>query len=177
MVPSRRARSVVVAALCLTACGGTGSPPDGQDGGTGGKRGSDGGSGGASGSTADGFAGSWTFAQGTVTPACMSINVGLIDLTSGKVTITRTDASHLVFALTSTELTCNLNFTYSGSTATVASGQTCALKALGLTATVKVTTWTLTLSGSSIAMKMSGTAMVSVVSCMPTGDGMLSRTN
>jgi hypothetical protein len=133
---------------------------------------------GSSGPSADSYVGTWTFQSGSINPGCpASLNVPSIDLTSQPVSISKVDSTHIAMMIAATDqsVMCDVNFTVNGSTATAASGQTCAIKASGITATVMVTSWTLTLSGSTIDMSMMGTANA-IVTCNPTSTGTLTKT-
>jgi hypothetical protein len=182
-----------VVPLVFAACGGGGtSPPDGGQagGGSGGRAGSGGsvgsgggnggsiGKGGAGGATADAttpFVGSWTFDSGSVTPMCTGVTVAAITLTGNAVSITRIDASHIGFSFSNSELSCNVDFTVSGTTATAEPSQTCSISVMGVSTTFDVSSWVLTESGNTISMTVSGTAKVAVVNCTPSGTGMLGR--
>lgn len=176
-----------VVALVFAACGGGGTGPvdgggpagggNGGHGGSGGGGGS-GGKGGMGGSAADAttpFVGSWTFDSGSVTPMCTGVTVAAIQLTGNAVSITRIDATHIGFSFSNSELSCNVDFTVSGTTATAETGQTCSISVMGVSTTFDVSAWTLTESGNTISMTVSGTAKVAVVSCSPSGSGMLGR--
>jgi hypothetical protein len=156
-----------------TGAAGTGA---GGRAGTGGQPGAGGRGGTSAGDATAPFTGTWTFSAGTVTPMCGAINVPPISLAGSTATITRVDATHVTMSFATTQLTCNLNLTVSGSTATAASGQTCMITVMGVAATVTVTSWTLMASGSTLAMSMRGTARAGAVTCMPSGSGTLMRT-
>ncbi|HXJ22634.1 MAG TPA: hypothetical protein VMT03_20620 [Polyangia bacterium] len=127
--------------------------------------------GGSGGVTADSYVGTWTFQSGSIDPGCpASLNIPAIDLTGEPVTIAKTDSTHISMMIAATDVMCDVVFTVSGSTATAASGQTCAIKASGITANVTVSTWTLMLSDSTINMSMTGTANA-IVTCDPTSTG------
>jgi len=174
--------AVALATLSLAACGGGSSGNDGGggSGGTGGSGGAGaaghGGTGGGTGTDPSAtFVGSWTFDSGSVTPMCTGVTVAAISLTGNAVTITEIDASHINFAFSNSELSCSVDFTVSGTTATAEAAQTCTITVMGVSTTFKVTAWTLMESGGTIAMSVNGTAKVSVVNCTPSGTGMLSR--
>jgi hypothetical protein len=171
-------------ALILAACGGNGGGDatggatgskgsGGVSGATGGVSGGHAGGGGSNG--ASGFAGTWTFATGSVTPMCGTVNVPAVDLAGGTATITKVDAGHLTFVFSNPGLTCSVSMTTNGTTASAEAGQTCTLKASGVTAPVAITSWMLTLAGDTISMSMNGTAAVSVLSCTPAGTATLTR--
>jgi hypothetical protein len=132
------------------------------------------GSSGPSGDPAAAFAGNWTFDSGSIMPMCTGVNVAAVDLTGAGVMLSRVDSTHVRLVAT-TGITCDVRFSVSGSTATVASGQSCAISVMGTPATINITSWTLALSGDTIASTMAGTANVVVVSCTPTSTGTLSR--
>jgi hypothetical protein len=143
----------ILGALLFGACGGGGSD---------------------SGDPASAFAGTWVFKDGAVTPSCSGVTVaGQIDLTGNTAAVTRTDAHHIALAFSNAELTCGINFTVSGSTATADASQACTISVMGATVPVAIKSWTMALSGSSISMSMSGTASVFIVSCTPSGTGTL----
>jgi hypothetical protein len=183
-----------VVAVWIGACGGdgpSGSGAGGRDGGgtagaagggsagttgagstgTGGR----GGTGGAASDATTPFVGTWTFSAGSVTPMCGAINVPAISLVGNTATITRVDATRVMMSFTSSGLSCNLSLTVSGSTATAATGQTCMITVMGVSATVMVTSWTLMTSGATLAMSMRGTARSGAINCMPMGTGTLMR--
>jgi hypothetical protein len=187
MVSLGLSRWLIALVLCLSACGGggNGTPTDAGAGGAKGSGGAgghggatvQGGTGGAGGAAATGFVGSWHFSAGTIMPMCGSIAVADIMLAGGTATITKTDNNRLMFAFDNGGLTCNVAFTSSGMTASIATGQTCTLKdaSSGISATVAITTWDLNLSGDTITMSMKGTAKVVIVNCTPMGTGTLTR--
>jgi hypothetical protein len=175
-----------LATLLLLACGGGSGGGDGGAGGGGGHPGTaghgggGGGSAGAGGSTAadatSAFVGSWTFDSGQIAPTCKGITPAAIQLTGNKVSITKVDSGHIELSFSNSELNCNVAFAVSGATATAEAGQTCSITVMGTSATFDVGAWTLTESGNnSISMNVSGSASVSVVTCMPSGTAMLGR--
>jgi hypothetical protein len=178
-----------LAGLLLLACGGGGGSGSG-DGGAGGVaggggrsgaagHGGGGGSAGAGGSTAadatSSFVGSWTFDSGQIPPNCKGITPPAIQLTGNKVSITKVDSGHINLSFSNSELDCSVAFAVSGATATAASGQTCSITVMGTSTTFDVSAWTLTESGNNISMSISGSASVSVISCMPVGTAVLGR--
>ena len=134
--------------------------------------GSSGGNGG--GNPADAFVGGWTFDAGSIMPMCSGVNIGAIDLTGVGVALTKVDATHVQLVST-TGIMCDVTFTASGSTATVAANQSCTLTVQGTVVTINITSWTLMLSGDTIDSSMAGTATISIVSCAPTSTGTLTR--
>ena len=131
------------------------------------------------------FAGSWTFASGSIQPMCNIAGIPAVDLTGDTMTVTRVDPTHVSTMLTGTDVMCNVNFTVTGTTATAATGQTCAVTApvtiggVAMTVAVKIdiSTWTLNLSGDTLAIAMTGTATAEggLLSCTPTADGSATR--
>jgi hypothetical protein len=103
------------------------------------------------------------------------VNIAAIPLTGDTATIRQIDATHIALALSNVQLTCNLNFAVSGSTATAAAGQTCSITEMGTSAPVNVSSWTLMLSGNTLSMSMAGTAQIAIISCTPSGTGTLAR--
>src|SRR5450631_3376346 len=84
------------------------------------------GSSGSSSAPADAFAGNWTFDSGSIDATCAGTALAPIELMGDPLTITKVDATHVTVALTGNGLTCDLNFSVSGSTATVTGTPTCA---------------------------------------------------
>ena len=131
---------------------------------------------GGSGAPADAFVGDWSFMSGSIMPMCpASLNVSDIPLQGNTATITKIDTSHVRVLIATADVMCNVMFSISGSTATIEAGQTCMINADNQSATVNITTWTLTSSAGGLAMSMTGTANVVIVTCNPTATGMLTK--
>ena len=79
------------------------------------------GSSGATGDPAAAFAGNWTFDSGSIMPACTGVNIAAVNLTGVPVAITKVDTTHVKLTTTA-GITCDVNFSVSGATATVAAG-------------------------------------------------------
>jgi hypothetical protein len=157
MRPMRK-RAWLVAAALLIGCGSS--------------------NGGGGGDPAAAFAGNWTFASGSIMPACSGVQIDNIDLTGVPVMLTHTDPTH-VSLVSTTGITCDVKFNVSGTTATAAAGQSCTIDAGGTfgQVTVNISSWTLSLSGSTLTSNMNGTAAVLIVSCVPTSTGTLTKTS
>ena len=122
------------------------------------------------------FAGSWTFASGSIQPMCNIAGIPAVDLTGDTMTVTRVDPTHVSTTLTGTDVMCNVNFTVTGTTATAVSGQTCVVTVSSVAVTVDISAWTLTVSGDMLSMAMNGTATAAgILSCTPTANGMATR--
>jgi hypothetical protein len=144
--------AVLAAGLAVAACSSSSTPPN-----------------------PDAYVGTWTFQSGTIVPNCTGITLGTVDLTGDAVTITKVDTSHIQMMISGGGVMCDVHFTVNGNSATADSGQTCALSESGYNAVLNVTTWTLALSAADIQMSMSGTASVSIVSCVPSSSGTMVR--
>jgi hypothetical protein len=131
------------------------------------------------------FAGAWTFGSGSIQPMCNIAGIPPVDLTGDTMTVTRVDSTHVATMLTGTGVMCNVNFTVTGTTATTATGQTCAVTApvtiagvmMNIAVTIDISSWTLTVSGDTLTMAMTGTASAEggLLSCTPTADGQATR--
>jgi hypothetical protein len=128
-------------------------------------------------SNPDPFVGTWTYQSGSIVPNCSGITLGDIDLTGDAVTITKADATHIVMVVAATGAMCNVRFTVKGTTATVDTGQTCAINDSGYSATLNVSTWTLSMANDTITTAMSGTATVAIITCAPTSTGTMVRSS
>jgi len=125
--------------------------------------------------TANDFAGTWTYASGTLTPSncsVLGIPIPPVDLSGQSVTITATDTTHFKASAGSM---CNVNFTVSGSTATAASGQTCVMAISGVNVTLNVSSYMLTLANGMLTSTESGSAPIGGSSCTATGNGSLTK--
>jgi hypothetical protein len=128
----------------------------------------------SSGSNADAFVGTWTFTSGTITPMNCSLggtSVPPVDLTGSQLVVTKVDDSHVTAMLSST---CAPTFSTSGSTATVASNQSCGVMTSGLTVTVAISSWTMSVTGDSMTTSMSGSVGL-LAGCTVSGTGMLTK--
>jgi len=122
------------------------------------------------------FAGTWTFNSGSmIEPMCSGATVPNQDLTGDMLTITTVDTTHIKLSSTG-GIDCNVNFTVSGSTATVEPGQMCSTTISGAVVSFAITSWTIGLSGNMLTTALVGTANVVIVTCTPTGSATLSRT-
>jgi hypothetical protein len=139
----------------------------------------------SAGDPAAAFAGSWTFGSGSIQPMCNISGIPAVDLTGDTMNVVRVDSTHVSTMLTGTGVMCNVNFTVTGTTATAASGQTCAVTAavtiggapMNIAVTIDISTWTLNVSGDTITIAMTGTASAEggLLTCSPTADGMATR--
>src|SRR4051794_9586662 len=119
-------------------------------------------------SGSDKFVGSWTY-TGAIEPNCMGATVAPVNLTGETVVITASDSSHISAALGTF---CNIKFDVGGTTATAASGQTCAFDVPSVgSVTASITKWTLTVSGDTIVSDVTSTAII----CTPSGTGTMTR--
>lgn len=127
------------------------------------------------------FAGNWTFGSGSIDATC-NVTIPSFDLTGDTLTITRVDSTHVKTSLQGNGLSCDVNFTVTGSTATAPGGQTCAVtttvSGTTVTAVIQISAWSLVVSGETLSNSMSGTATAAggLVSCSTvTADGMATR--
>lgn len=128
--------------------------------------------------TTAGFLGEWQFSSGTFNTQCPSIGVNSIDqLTGDKFRIGRGVDAPLVYSEPDTN--CSWKMTANGNVATVMSGQSCTFTEDGITFTAMYTAGTFTTTGTTALYSgsMSATANVngSVINCMMTGSGGLSK--
>ncbi len=127
------------------------------------------------------FAGNWTFGSGSIDATC-NISIPSFALTGDTLTVTRVDPTHVATNLQGNGLTCDVNFTVTGTTATASTGQTCTVmttvSGASVTALITVSSWSLTVSGDMLTNSMSGTATAAggLVSCTSvTADGAATR--
>jgi hypothetical protein len=150
------------AALFVLGCGSSSTRADGGD-------------------PAAALVGIWTFNSGSIVPTC-NLTIPSFDLTGDTMTITRVNSTQVATNLQGNGLTCDVNFTVSGTTATATAGQTCMVTTtVGTTpvsAVIQISTWTVVVSGDTLTNSMSGTATAEsgLITCSSvTADGTATR--